>query len=182
VSRRKIKNPALAWIGRGTLLLHISLGLAVADSWICGAVSLLEMWWYLWPGSSDRSNWRKISGSARVSEALNVHLRELRLDRARQVSLYGKGRKERLCPLWPETAEALRRIVIADSEHEPAFQNARGGPLSCNGVAYLVGKYARRASESMPHLSTLRITPHVMRHRYGRPLLCVRHWSSAPAT
>jgi site-specific recombinase XerD len=108
---------------------------------------------------------------ARVSEALSVHLRELHLDRPRQVRLFGKGRKERLCPLWPETAEALRRIVNEDSEDEPVFRNAHGVPLTRDGVAYLLGKYVRRASESMPHLRTLRVTPHVMRHSCAVALL-----------
>ena len=108
---------------------------------------------------------------ARVSEALGVHLRELHLDRPRQVRLFGKGRKERLCPLWPETAEALRRIVNADSGEQPVFRNARGGLLTRDGVAYLLGKYVGRASESMPHLRTLRVTPHVMRHSCAVALL-----------
>src|ERR1035437_1612197 len=108
---------------------------------------------------------------ARVSEALNVHLRELHLDRPRQVRLYGKGRKERLCPLWPETVAALRQIVNADSGEEPVFRNARGGLLTRDGVAYLLDKYVRRASESMPHLRTLRVTPHVMRHSCAVALL-----------
>lgn len=108
---------------------------------------------------------------ARVSEALNVHLRELRLDRPRQVRLYGKGRKERLCPLWPETAAALRRIINSDSNDEPVFRNARGNPLTRDGVAYLLDKYVRMASEELPHLRTLRVTPHVMRHSCAVALL-----------
>src|SRR6516225_6118838 len=48
---------------------------------------------------------------ARVSEALAVHARQLRLDRPRQVRVLGKGGKERVCPLWPETAAALRQLV-----------------------------------------------------------------------
>jgi site-specific recombinase XerD len=108
---------------------------------------------------------------ARVSEALSVRLRDLRLDRPRQVRLFGKGRKERLCPLWPETAAALRRIVDADCQDEPVFQNARGVPLTRDGVAYLLEKYVRRASKSMPHLRTIRVTPHVMRHSCAVALL-----------
>jgi site-specific recombinase XerD len=106
-----------------------------------------------------------------VSEALAVHLRELHLDRPRQVRLHGKGRKERLCPLWPETASALRQIIKPDSGDEPVFRNARGVPLTRDGVAYLLGKYARKASEALPHLRTLHVTPHVMRHSCAVALL-----------
>src|SRR5689334_9315229 len=44
---------------------------------------------------------------ARVSEALNVRVRDLELSAPAQVHLFGKRRKERLCPLWRETAETL---------------------------------------------------------------------------
>lgn len=108
---------------------------------------------------------------ARVSEALTVHLRELSLERPRQVRLYGKGHKERLCPLWPETAAALRKIVTSDFGDGPVFLNARGVPLTRDGVAYLLDKYVRQASESLPHLRTLHVTPHVMRHSCAVALL-----------
>src|ERR1700677_1068128 len=45
---------------------------------------------------------------ARVSEVLAVRVCDLRLERPRQVRLLGKGQKERICPLWSETASALR--------------------------------------------------------------------------
>ncbi len=39
-----------------------------------------------------------------------VRARDLRLDRPTFVRLRGKGRKERLCPLWPETVTYLPRV------------------------------------------------------------------------
>lgn len=108
---------------------------------------------------------------ARVSEALSVHPRELRLDRPRQVRLFGKGRKERICPLWPETASALREIIDAESTDGPVFRNAGGAPLTRDGVAYLLDKYVRRASETLPQLRVRRVTPHVMRHSCAVALL-----------
>jgi integrase/recombinase XerD len=41
---------------------------------------------------------------ARISEALAVAPKDLHLDRPRQVRIMGKGKKERYCPLWVETA------------------------------------------------------------------------------
>jgi len=101
---------------------------------------------------------------ARISEALAVHPRELRLDSPRQVRLYGKGAKERLCPLWPETVMALRQIIRGDSADELVFRNSRGAALTRDGVAYLLTKYVRRAAETLPDLRDRRVTPHVMRH------------------
>jgi integrase/recombinase XerD len=107
----------------------------------------------------------------RVSEALAIRPRALRLDRLPQVRVYGKGGKERYCPLWSETAAALRRIVRADAADEPIFRNARGAPLTRDGVAYILGKYVRRASERRPDLRSRRVTPHVLRHSCAVALL-----------
>ncbi len=44
---------------------------------------------------------------ARIAEALNVRRSDIRLDSPAQVRVCGKGRKERISPLWPETVELL---------------------------------------------------------------------------
>lgn len=113
------------------------------------------------------------NAGARISEALALRPRDLRLDRPRQVRVLGKGGKERLCPLWPETAAALRQLL----DHAPpaldgfVFRNARGGPLTRDGAAYLLEKYAHRAAASVPSLRRRRITPHVLRHSCAVALL-----------
>ena len=107
---------------------------------------------------------------ARVAEALSLRSSALRLDRPRQVRLFGKGSKERICPLWPETAAALRRIISTDSD-DPLFKNASGKPLSRDGVAYLLQKHAKAAAERCPTLRKRRITPHVLRHSCACALL-----------
>jgi site-specific recombinase XerD len=48
---------------------------------------------------------------ARVQELLDIRPVDLQLERPFQVQLWGKGRKERFCPLWPGTAEVLRKLV-----------------------------------------------------------------------
>jgi len=108
---------------------------------------------------------------ARVSEALAVRPRALRLDRPRQVRLIGKGSKERCCPLWPETAAALRPLLRPDAIDDPVFRNAQGAPLTRDGVAYLLTKYARRAAKTLPTLSARRVTPHVLRRSCAVALL-----------
>jgi site-specific recombinase XerD len=108
---------------------------------------------------------------ARVAEALSLRPVALRLDRPRQVRLLGKGSKERICPLWPETAAALRRIIHTGSGNDLLFKNAAGGPLSRDGVAYLIRKHAKTAAERCPTLRKRRITPHVLRHSCACALL-----------
>lgn len=107
---------------------------------------------------------------ARVAEALSLRATALHLDRPRQVRLLGKGNKERICPLWPETATALRRILPASAD-EPLFKNAAGGPLSRDGAAYVIEKHVKAAAENCPVLRKRRITPHVLRHSCACALL-----------
>jgi site-specific recombinase XerD len=108
---------------------------------------------------------------ARVSEALDIRQRDLHLDRPRQVRLRGKAGKERICPLWSETANALRQLIKTELASEVIFKNALGKPLTRDGVAYLIQKYVRRASEILPKLNIRRVTPHIFRHSCAVALL-----------
>jgi len=108
---------------------------------------------------------------ARVSEALAARVCDLRLERPRQVRLLGKGQKERICPLWSETASALRRIIPTAKGEDLLFRNARGEPLTRDGVAYLLLKYARLAARTTPSLMKRHLTPHAMRHSCAVALL-----------
>jgi len=112
---------------------------------------------------------------ARVSEALAVKIQDLQLARPRLVRLHGKGGKDRLCPLWPETASALRtHLEHANTLTQgggEVFRNARGFPLTRDGVAYLLAKYVSRASKGTPSLRNRRVTPHTLRHGCAVALL-----------
>ena len=107
-----------------------------------------------------------------MSEALALRAADLHLSRPRQVRLHGKGGKDRLCPLWTETATGLRRLLESRSVHDaPVFQNVRGGQLTRDGAAYLLTKHARAAARTLPALSRRRITPHVLLHSCAVALL-----------
>jgi site-specific recombinase XerD len=106
-----------------------------------------------------------------VSEALAVCARDLHLVRPRQVRLHGKGGKDRLCPLWPETVAALRTLPLNPASDERLFCNARGAPLTRDGVAYIIVKHVRRAAETRPALRRHHVTPHVLRHSCAVALL-----------
>jgi len=124
---------------------------------------------------------------ARVQEILDVRPIDFQLEQPFHVRLMGKGRKERLCPLWPSTVGALRRFLASSGldEHsaERLFRNHRGEPLTRFGVRYLLRKYAKLGSTSAPSLSRRRIHPHVLRHtsavhmlQSGVDLVSISHW------
>jgi integrase/recombinase XerD len=108
---------------------------------------------------------------ARVSEAIGVRRRDLQLTRPHHVRLHGKGSKERLCPLWPETAAALAQLLPTDVDDGVVFRSRRGDQLSRDGVTYLLVKYARRASRGQPILRRSRVSPHILRHSCAVALL-----------
>ena len=111
---------------------------------------------------------------ARVSEVTGVLWSDLQLVPPRQVRLHGKGRKERLVPLWRDTADALHRLrsMAMSADQQYVFVNRHGQPLTRDGVAYILQKYASAvAMEERPTLAHKRITPHVLRHSCAVALL-----------
>ncbi len=109
---------------------------------------------------------------ARIAEALAVTVDDLHLAPPRAVRLHGKGSKERVCPLWAETAAALSRLVSSGvAASGPVFRNSGGQPLSRDGAAYLLEKYVSLAARRLPALKRRKITPHVLRHSCAVALL-----------
>jgi len=124
---------------------------------------------------------------ARVQEVVDLRPCDLQLVRPLQVRLRGKGDKERLCPLWSQTAEVLRALLAEQSLDpagaSPLFRNRRREPLTRFGVRYLLCEHARSARSTAPTLATKRVHPHVMRHstavhllQAGVDLVTISHW------
>ncbi|MCP4389762.1 MAG: site-specific integrase [Gammaproteobacteria bacterium] len=110
---------------------------------------------------------------ARVSEIVGLAPEDLRLDGAcAQVKLPGKGRKPRSCPLWPETAEALKAYLQQRQPVQPAteqvFLNANGLPITRFGIRYVTRKYGARALPPSRHKV---VNPHSVRHTTAMHLL-----------
>jgi integrase/recombinase XerD len=124
---------------------------------------------------------------ARVQEILDVRPADLQLVRPFQVRLRGKGRKERICPLWPRTVKILRAF-LAENGIEPTstqqlLRNHQGEPLTRFGVRYLLRKYTNDASSVVNTLAAKRVHPHVIRHttavhllQAGVDLVTISHW------
>jgi site-specific recombinase XerD len=112
---------------------------------------------------------------ARIQEVLDLTPRHFHFDPPAYVRVCGKGRRERLCPLLPQTARLVRRFLVAHGRHlddgQPLLQNRRGIRLGRHGARYILLKHLRRAAVSMPSLARPKISPHTMRHTKAMHLL-----------
>jgi site-specific recombinase XerD len=124
---------------------------------------------------------------ARASEILDLDIGDLRLDGNGQVKLLGKGRKQRSCPIWAETVEAIETYLEVRQARDPndqsLFLNGRGQRLTRFGVRYIVKKHAARAEQKEPRIKEKKVGPHTIRHttamhllRSGNDVNIVRYW------
>jgi site-specific recombinase XerD len=122
---------------------------------------------------------------ARIQEALDLCPQAVRFRSPAQVKLIEKRRKERVCPLWPETVSLLTALLKRQprQDNEPSFVNRYGRPLSAAGVRFKLGHYVQRAAETLPALKRKRVLPHIFRHTMGCALVAagvditvIRNW------
>ncbi len=123
---------------------------------------------------------------ARASEAAAVTIADITLDMTPSVRLFGKGRKIRLCPLWPHTVDVLRKLIgdrVGGAQVDPVFLNVRGQRITRYGVRALVIRATDRAVATAPSLKKKRVSPHTIRHttavhllRAGVDINTIRAW------
>ncbi len=113
----------------------------------------------------------------RVSELVGLRLDQVQTHPEASIHVYGKGRRERVLPLWKETLRVLR-AWIAVRGHTPAselFLGAKGGPLTRSGFEYLLAKHAGTAATACPSIASKRVSPHVLRHTCAMHTLQATH-------
>jgi len=133
--------------------------------------------------ASDGSNWSSkrdrmlfallYNTGARVSELISLRRSDLSLDSSRSVHLMGKGRKERIVPLWKSTAKALREWLKQISPVSDAwvFPNRNGQALSRSGVEKRLKVAVLRAADNCKSLKSKQPSPHTFRHTTAMHLL-----------
>ena len=111
----------------------------------------------------------------RAQELVDLNVNHLRFSRPYHVRIFGKGRRERTCPLWSETVFALKGYLKdrgqANNETDPLFINGEGNRLTRFGVRYIVSHRVAEAAKVCPSLLTRRVTPHTFRHTTAMHLL-----------
>jgi site-specific recombinase XerD len=111
----------------------------------------------------------------RVSELIGLTYRDLQLTKPAHLLCHGKGRKDRITPLSPAAAAALRHWVTLKPAHKPddpvftAMSSIRA--ISADSIASRIRKHARTAALTCPTLSPTTITPHTLRHTTAMRML-----------
>lgn len=127
-----------------------------------------------WSGKRDRVMFALFYNTgARVSEITGLRVGDVDLGGTGSVKVRGKGRKERVIPLWRDTAQQLRQWLRKGdvSPDSPLFPNRSGVHLTRSGVERRLDAAVRRASKLCTSLANRRVSPHVLRHTTAMHLL-----------
>ena len=87
------------------------------------------------------------NSGARANEAAQLLVRDVDLQ-GLSVRIIGKGRKQRLCPLWPTTVDQLMQLIAGSAPLDHVFLNRCGQPITRFGIHTLVERSALRASHA----------------------------------
>ena len=114
----------------------------------------------------------------RVSELVNLRLDQLTLNSDPIIRILGKGRRERVIPLWKQTAAALRiwiSVRVKTTVAPELFLNSQGNPMTRSGFEYILSKYVEASINKQPSLAKKRVSPHVLRHTCAMHTLQATH-------
>jgi site-specific recombinase XerD len=106
------------------------------------------------------------AGGLRVGELISLRLDQFDARVPSAIHVAGKGRRERMLPLWKETAAVLKawlRVRPQDGDTQ-LFLNAAGRAMTRAGVEYILTKHVAAAAAKQPSIAGKRVTPHVLRH------------------
>ncbi len=154
---KRFSRPLVSFLSVGEMTAILN---ATGESWTGHRDHLLLLFLY--------------NTGARVSEALSVRVTDVQRYDCRAVQLFGKGRKERMVPLWKETSHAVRNWVkrAGLTPDRPLFPNRFGTPMTRTAVQQRISLHVQSAAEkSCPSLRFRRISPHTIRHTTAMHLL-----------
>ena len=113
----------------------------------------------------------------RVSELINIKVKDISLTEPYTIRIHGKGNKGRYVPLMKTTIPYIKRYISLmnyDSDvkmSEYFFINHMGEQFTRQGVNYILKKYANKAREINSEIVPADLTAHKMRHTTAMELL-----------
>jgi len=113
------------------------------------------------------------NSGARAQEIADLRVGDVDLVEPLRVRLHGKGDKWRSCPLWPQTAEALKRLstVRCGAKGAPLLTSRQHRPLTRFGIYKLVKRHTATLRPTPTDPQHCGVSPHVFRHSLAVRLL-----------
>src|SRR5262249_27530029 len=127
-----------------------------------------------WSGHRDRALFAVMYNTGgRVSEVAGLRRDALTDGQPRSLRIRGKGRNERLVPLWKQTSALLTQWLrrLGPQPNGPLFPDARGHPLSPSRIEARRAVAVRLAAASGPSLRGKASSPPTIRHTTAMHLL-----------
>jgi site-specific recombinase XerD len=127
-----------------------------------------------WSGQRDHAMLATFYNTgARVSEIISLRVADVELGRSVAVHIHGKGRKQRVTPLWRSTAQLLRDWLahVRRDASAPVFPNRVGQTLTRSGVEQRLRAAVAVARTRCPSLKDRHVSPHTLRHTTAMHLL-----------
>lgn len=110
---------------------------------------------------------------ARVSEIIHLSCGQIQLKRTSAVYLHGKGRKERVIPLWENTVSLIQQWLpqINSAVDKPLFPNQFGTTMTRSGVEDRLQLAVKIAQKKCSSLKNKKVSTHIIRHTTAIHLL-----------
>lgn len=111
----------------------------------------------------------------RVSELVNLCVSDISIetDGTSSIRFWGKGRKERITPIWKSTAAFINNYIKLQNLNRDnrLLSNNRKGNLTRSGIGQRITTTTEKAAELSPALNKKNVAPHTFRHSAAMNLL-----------
>lgn len=111
---------------------------------------------------------------SRVSELINIKLKDINFNNTPYIILHGKGNKTRSVPISKDVSNMLKIFITRfniDEEDDYILKNRFNKKLTRDGVQYIIDTYIKKAKEKYPNLYNQKVTNHSFRHSKAMHLL-----------
>lgn len=129
-------------------------------------------------GTRDRAMLHiAFAAGLRVSELVGLSVDQFDARAPASIHVMGKGRRERVLPLWRETTTVIRAwLAVRPQGLDTAlFLNGAGRVMTRSGFEYILAKHAEKAATAQRSILGKKVSPHVLRHSCAMHMLQATH-------